>query len=258
MSLGSHPLSVLQPWRLFPIVSAFLTRKIGWFPAPGMPRGPRRLQTSVQHATLTPLREPTFRRIWFSSLFCNAAQQIQAVAAAWTMVKLTAAAERVALVQTASMIPLMLLASPGRAVADIYDHRKAALMALLLAFTGALALWLLCSGGLVSPVNLLVGCLVTGAGIAFFTPAWGASVIELVGAQALPAGVALNSMSNNIARSVGPALDGAALVSWGVSATLGSPSCCMCRCLSHCQCGTGPRLAKRCRRRSSGELPLRA
>ena len=58
------------------------------------------------------------------------------VIAAWMMVELTEAPEQVALVQTAMFFPMMLLALPGGALADIYDRRKTAISALLLAFRG--------------------------------------------------------------------------------------------------------------------------
>ena len=44
--------------------------------------------------------------------------------------------------------------------------------------------------------------------MALFGPAWQASVSEQVPADALPAAVALNGISYNIARSFGPAIGG--------------------------------------------------
>src|SRR3546814_12104372 len=52
-----------------------------------------------------PLRTPLFRRIWFASLLSNFGLLIQAVGAAWSMTQLTPAADMVALVQTALMMP---------------------------------------------------------------------------------------------------------------------------------------------------------
>lgn len=44
--------------------------------------------------------------------------------------------------------------------------------------------------------------------MALFGPAWQSSVNEQVSAQMLPAAIALNSISYNIARSFGPAIGG--------------------------------------------------
>jgi MFS family permease len=172
--------------------------------------------------TLQPLKHAEFRRIWLASLFCNASVQIQGVAAAWVMLQMTSAPQQVALVQTASMLPMMLLALPGGAVADVYDRRKAAIAALWLALAGAVILSVLSLSGVLTPPLILSCCFVVGTGVAFFTPAWSASVIELVGSEALPAGVALNSMSNNLARSLGPTLGGFAIMACGATLTFGA------------------------------------
>ena len=68
-----------------------------------------------------------FRRIWTASLFSNFGQLILGVGAAWEMTRLTTSASMVALVQTAMMLPLMLVALPAGAVADMFDRRKMAL-----------------------------------------------------------------------------------------------------------------------------------
>ena len=64
-----------------------------------------------------PLRHVVFRRIWLASLLSNLGLLIQAVGAAWAMTQMTASADKVALVQTALMLPVMLIAMPAGAVA---------------------------------------------------------------------------------------------------------------------------------------------
>ena len=59
-----------------------------------------------------------------------------------------------------------------------------------------------------SPGLLLIFCFIVGSGMALFGPAWQASVNEQVPVEALPAAVALNGISYNIARSFGPAIGG--------------------------------------------------
>src|SRR5689334_5970992 len=79
---------------------------------------------------LSPLGVPVFRRIWTASLFSNFGQLILGVGAAWEMTQLTTDPSMVALVQTALMIPLMLVALPAGAVADMFDRRRIALTGL--------------------------------------------------------------------------------------------------------------------------------
>ena len=69
-----------------------------------------------------------------------------------------------------------------------------------------------------TPALLLVSCFIIGSGMALFGPAWQASVSEQVPAEALPAAVALNGISYNIARSFGPAIGGVIVASAGAVA----------------------------------------
>ena len=79
---------------------------------------------------LEPLRDPVFRRIWSASLLSNFGQLVLGVGAAWEMTRLAHSATMVALVQTALMLPLMLVAVPAGAMADMFDRRKIALAGL--------------------------------------------------------------------------------------------------------------------------------
>jgi predicted MFS family arabinose efflux permease len=165
-----------------------------------------------------PLRLIAFRRIWSASLLSNLGLLIQAVGAAWAMTQMTSSADKVALVQTALMLPVMLIAMPAGAIADMYDRRIVSLVALAIALAGAAALTMLAWHGLVTPNSLLALCFVVGSGMALLGPAWQSSVTEQVPADMLPAAVALNGISYNIARSFGPAIGGIVVATAGVVA----------------------------------------
>src|SRR6187551_3156573 len=87
-----------------------------------------------------PLRHGVFRRIWLASLVSNLGLLIQGVGAAWAMTQMTSSADKVALVQTALMLPIMLISMPAGAIADMYDRRVVALVSLAIALTGATSL----------------------------------------------------------------------------------------------------------------------
>jgi MFS family permease len=165
-----------------------------------------------------PLRLIAFRRIWSASLLSNLGLLIQAVGAAWAMTQMTSSADKVALVQTALMLPVMLIAMPAGAIADMYDRRIVSLVALAIALAGATALSMLAWHGLVTPNSLLALCFVVGSGMALLGPAWQSSVTEQVPADMLPAAVALNGISYNIARSFGPAIGGIVVATAGAVA----------------------------------------
>lgn len=165
-----------------------------------------------------PLRHSIFRRIWLASLLSNLGILIQGVGAAWAMTQMTAEADKVALVQTALMLPIMLISMPAGAIADMHDRRIVALVSLMIALAGATTLTVLAWLNLVTPNILLALCFVVGSGMALFGPAWQSSVSEQVPSETLPAAVALNGISYNIARSFGPAIGGIVVASAGAVA----------------------------------------
>jgi MFS family permease len=182
---------------------------------------PKRSMFSA-HGVAAPLRHVVFRRIWLASLLSNLGLLIQAVGAAWAMTQMTPDADKVALVQTALMLPVMLISMPAGAIADMYDRRIVALVSLSISLSGATALTVLAWFGLITPNTLLAFCFVVGSGMALFGPAWQSSVSEQVPAETLPSAVALNGISYNIARSFGPAIGGIVVATAGAVAAFAS------------------------------------
>jgi len=173
-----------------------------------------------------PLRLKVFRRIWLASLLSNLGLMIQSVGAAWAMTQMTSAADKVALVQTALMLPIMLISMPAGAVADMYDRRVVSLVSLAIALVGASGLTGLTWSGVLTPNLLLAFCFLIGSGMALFGPAWQASVAEQVPPETLPSAVALNGISYNIARSFGPAIGGIVVAAAGAVAAFAANALC--------------------------------
>ncbi|MGY3607754.1 MULTISPECIES: MFS transporter [unclassified Bradyrhizobium] len=182
-----------------------------------MTASPRR-PSPASDGILAPLRHSVFRRIWLASLLSNLGILIQGVGAAWAMTQMTSAADKVALVQTALMLPVMLISMPAGAIADMHDRRIVAMVSLLIALVGATVLTALAWLDLVTPNILLALCFIVGSGMALFGPAWQSSVNEQVPPETLPAAVALNGISYNIARSFGPAIGGIVVAAAGAVA----------------------------------------
>ena len=180
----------------------------------GQPKRPRFAHDSVA----APLRHAVFRRIWLASLLSNLGLLIQGVGAAWAMTQMTSSADKVALVQTSLMLPIMLISMPAGAIADMYDRRIVALISLAISLSGATALSVLAWLGMVTPQILLGFCFIVGSGMALFGPAWQSSVSEQVPPETLPSAVALNGISYNIARSFGPAIGGIVVATAGAVA----------------------------------------
>ncbi|MGY3146446.1 MFS family permease [Bradyrhizobium sp. USDA 3397] len=134
------------------------------------------------------------------------------------MTQMTSSADKVALVQTALMLPVMFISMPAGAIADMHDRRIVALVSVGIALAGASTLTALAWLDLITPNLLLALCFVVGSGMALMDPAWQSSVSEQVPLETIPAAVALNSIRYNIARSVGPAIGGIVVATAGAVA----------------------------------------
>src|ERR1700678_769772 len=192
---------------------------------PAPPGATRRVMTGqparpnfAPDSVTAPLRHAVFRRIWLASLLSNLGLLIQGVGAAWAMTQMTSSADKIALVQTSLMLPIMLISMPAGAIADMYDRRIVALISLSIALSGATALSVLAWLGMVTPRVFLGFCFIVGSGMALFGPAWQSSVSEQVPAETLPSAIALNGISYNIARSFGPAIGGIVVATAGAVA----------------------------------------
>ena len=71
-----------------------------------------------------PLAQPTFRMLWVVWATANSCMWMNDVAAAWLMTSLSSSPVMVALVQSASTLPVFLLGLPSGALADILDRRR--------------------------------------------------------------------------------------------------------------------------------------
>ncbi|MEU4216413.1 MFS transporter [Actinoplanes sp. NPDC026623] len=71
-----------------------------------------------------PLRIATFRSLWLALLASNIGTWMQTVGAQWLLVEQSGTDTLVAVVQTASTLPIVLLALPSGALADTFDRRR--------------------------------------------------------------------------------------------------------------------------------------
>lgn len=164
-----------------------------------------------------PLARPAFRSLWLASVASYVGTWVQGVAAVWLMTSLAPSPAMTALVQTASSLPLVLLALPAGALADVVDRRRLLLASQAWMLSVAVLLAALTAAGWASPAILLGLTVALGVGAAFTAPAWQAIQIELVPREELPAAVALGSAAVNGARAIGPAIGGLVVSAAGPS-----------------------------------------
>ena len=166
----------------------------------------------------SPFSVPIFRAVWLASMASNFGGLIQSVGASWMMVQIHASPLMIALVQTSTTLPIMLLSLWAGAIADNLDRRKVLLAAQSFMLVISLILSLCAWFGVLTPWLLLALTFLVGCGTAINAPAWQASVGDMVPRALLPSAVSYNAMGFNIARSAGPALGGAIVAVGGAAA----------------------------------------
>ena len=176
---------------------------------------------SATHASVTAggaFRHRAFAIIWIVTVVSNVGTWMYNLASGWLMLSLNADPFVVSLVQVANSLPLFLFAIPAGALVDIVDRRRFLIVGessiTVVSLLFATLVWL----HLVTPTSLLVFSFVVSVGSAITAPAWQAVVPQLVTREDLPSAIAANSAGINVSRAIGPALGGAIVNGFGITA----------------------------------------
>jgi len=163
-----------------------------------------------------PFRQRAFRWLWIGVLISWIGTWMQVVGAQWLLIDAPNAATVVALVQVANTLPVMLLALPGGVLADSFDRRWLLFTIQVYFFLVGALLAALTFAELMPPALLLAFTFTLAIGAAVQLPSWQATLPELVPRNQLRAAARLEMVGVNVARSVGPALAGLVIASFGV------------------------------------------
>jgi len=155
-----------------------------------------------------PLRIPLFRDRFIAATVSNVGSWMQDTAGTWLMTALTTSPLLIALMQTAASLPVVVLGLIAGATADIIDRRRLLIFWQAWMLVAVLVLSVLTFSGVIGPWWLLGLTFMLNIGTAMNNPAWQAIVPELVPREMLTDAITLNSVSNNVARALGPALGG--------------------------------------------------
>lgn len=169
-------------------------------------------------STWSPLRHQMFRALWLAASASNVGTWMHDVGASWLMTSISSSALMIALVQTATSLPVFVLSLPAGALADIVDRRRILLITQIWMALAAVTLGVLTLFGVATPWILLASTFALSIGSAVNGPAWQATTPSLVPRRELGAAVALSSASLNLARAVGPALGGLVVSTFGPGA----------------------------------------
>ena len=171
--------------------------------SPQAGRPPSRLAIDTR-----PLRHPAYRRLFLGQAVANLGLQFTAVAVPVQMYALTGSSLWVGLLGVAGLVPLVVFALWGGAVADAMDRRVLLLIASLTMWLATIVLFGLTAVGLTTPVALLVLTAVQSMGFGASAATRGAIIPRLIPAAELAAANALNTTAFNVAMTAGPLLAG--------------------------------------------------
>ena len=181
---------------------------------PAKPRG--RLRSIL--VDLEPVRrDRDFRMLWLGQLVSGVGRQVTVVALPFELWQLTHSSLSIGLLALVQLVPILVFALGGGAVADAVDRRRLLLVTQLALATSSLCLALLAL--MPSPpiaALYVVAFFAAGMG-AVDQPARSSAIPRLVPRQRLPAAIAVNSLSYQAVSVIGPVFAGVLISTTGIA-----------------------------------------
>jgi MFS family permease len=175
-------------------------------PAPD--QAPRRGALS----SLSALKHPNYRYLWLGNFISNSGDWVDQVALNWLVITTTGSPVALGLVNLARGASLFVLVLFGGVIADRFNRRKIMFVTQTFAMLLAIALWLLAATDHATIPAIML--LVVGRGImlAINNPVRQALISELVPREDLASAVALNAITFNLSKVIGPLIAAGILV----------------------------------------------
>ncbi len=177
-------------------------------------------RTGTRRSSLRALGHRDFALFFIGNLVSNCGTWFQNIAQALLVYRLTHSSFWVGAANFAQFIGVVLLAPWAGAAADRFDRRRLIIATQIGATVASAALAWLVAAGKGSVAVVLILALALGATTAFSTPAMQAIIPALVPRDDLHAAVAMNSVTFNLARAVGPGVGALVVarlgVAWGI------------------------------------------
>ena len=159
-------------------------------------------------SALAPLKLAAFRALWIAALVSNIGSWMQTVGAQWFLVESDASPVLIALVQSASAAPILLLGIPAGVLGEFLNRRTLLIWVQAAQVVIGLLLTVLTATGAMTPALLLSLTFLLGAASAVQLPAYQAIVPDIVPRELIRSAASLSSISVNLARAIGPAIAG--------------------------------------------------
>ncbi|HTV12398.1 MAG TPA: MFS transporter [Acidimicrobiales bacterium] len=175
------------------------------------PQGPGTPPVAKPEPWYSPLRSRPFRLLCSAATVSNTGVWMESVMAGFVMAKMTNVPSLVAALPLATALPGVIFALPAGAVADATDRREVLLTAKTLFFAAMLGLATVTALGGLTPFALLVFSAALGTVATFSSPAWWATIGDLVPERLLSRALSLDGLQWNIGQIVGPVVGGVLL-----------------------------------------------
>jgi MFS family permease len=163
------------------------------------------------------LHHRDFRLFWLGQVISNTGSWMQSIAQAWLVLRITDSPLALGSVTMLQALPVLLLGLFGGVIADRFPKRKLLLFTQTTMMVQAFVLGILTLFGWIQLWEIYVLALSLGTLNALDNPTRQTLVAELVPSEDLPNAVALNSLSFNTSRLIGPAVGGVTIAAVGVS-----------------------------------------
>ena len=167
-----------------------------------MPERPKR-GTTREALAVTP-----FRRLYIGSFLSGIGRWMQTTALGVLAWEISGSSEYLGAIIFANLGPLALLSLLGGSLADTGNRRYILFLSQVWQLAWTVVLTVNVADGEIGQRTLLVLVFIIGLGQGIYAPTFTSVIPELAGKNNLQAAVALNSMSMNGARVIGPALGG--------------------------------------------------
>lgn len=179
------------------------------------PGGAKSGKPGVFNRVFRAFRYPDFRLMWLGACTSSIGTWMQILAQSWLVYQLSNSSFYLGLDAFFGQIPIFLLSLFGGVFADRKSRRSLLLASQFIQLSCAFILSALVWTHVVQVWHIWCLSFTVGVAQSFGGPAYSALIPTLVGKEDLQNAIALNSIQFNLARVVGPALGGMALVKLG-------------------------------------------
>ncbi|SDN73051.1 MFS transporter [Ensifer sp. YR511] len=167
---------------------------------------------------LAALQHRNYRLLWIGTLISHTGDWLDQIALNWLVLEQTGSVFYLGMVNLCRGLPILFCTLIGGAMADRMERRKLMMLTQTANMVLAALLAVMVLSGNAPLVGILLVATMRGVVIAFNLPARHSLISELVPRNDLPNAVALNTMTMNLTKVIGPLLSGAIIALFGTAA----------------------------------------